>query len=63
MERLGRWAYDNPKFLIANLAIGGRYPQSVNGVSEPYPGLPQSTVDLIQTVKAVIVVDWVRVTR
>ena len=50
-------------FLIVNLAIGGRYPQSVNGVSEPYPGLPQSTVDFIQTGKAVIVVDWVRVTR
>jgi beta-glucanase (GH16 family) len=63
VERLGRWAYDNPKFLIVNLALGGRYPQSVNGVSEPYPGLPQSTVDLIRAGKTVMVVDWVRVTR
>jgi beta-glucanase (GH16 family) len=63
VERYGRWAYDNPKFLIVNLALGGQYPQSVNAVAQPYPGLPQSTVDLIAADKAVMVVDWVRVTR
>jgi beta-glucanase (GH16 family) len=63
VERYGRWAYDNPKFLIVNLALGGQYPQSVNGVAQPYPGLPQATVDLIAADKAVMVVDWVRVTR
>ena len=63
VERYGRWAYDNPKFLILNLALGGQYPQSVNKVAEPYVGLPQSTVDLIKSDKAVMVVDWVRVTR
>jgi len=63
IERYGRWAYDNPKFLIVNLALGGQYPQSVNGVAQPYVGLPQSTVDLIAADKAVMVVDWVRVTR
>jgi hypothetical protein len=47
VERYGRWAYDNPKFLILNLALGGQYPQSVNKVAEPYVGLPQPTVDLI----------------
>lgn len=61
VERYGRWAYDNPKFLIVNLALGGQYPQSVNKVAEPYVGLPQSTVDLVRADKAVMVVDWVRV--
>lgn len=63
VERHGRWAYDNPKFLIVNLALGGQYPQSVNKVTEPYAGLPQSTVDLIKADKAVMLVDWIRVTR
>ena len=31
--------------------------------AQPYVGLPQSTVDLIAADKAVMVVDWVRVTR
>jgi beta-glucanase (GH16 family) len=62
VEGYGRWAYDNPKFLIVNLALGGQYPQSVNKVAEPYVGMPQSTVDLIKADKAVMVVDWVRVT-
>jgi beta-glucanase (GH16 family) len=63
VERYGRWAYDNPKFLILNMALGGQYPQSVNKVAEPYVGLPQPTVDLITADKALMVVDWVRVTR
>jgi len=63
VERYGRWAYDNPKFLILNLALGGQYPQSVNKAADPYAGLPQSTVDLIAADSAVMIVDWVRVTR
>jgi len=63
VERYGRWAYDNPKFLIVNLALGGQYPQSVNKVAEPYAGLPPPTVELIKADKAVMVVDWVRVAR
>ena len=63
VEQHGQWAYDNPKFLIVNLALGGQYPQAVNKVTEPYVGLPQSTVDLIAADKAVMIVDWVRVTR
>lgn len=63
VERYGRWAYDNPKFLIVNLALGGQYPQAVNGVTQPYAGLPQSTVDIIEADRAVMLVDWVRVTR
>jgi beta-glucanase (GH16 family) len=63
VEQYGQWAYDNPKFLIVNLALGGQYPQSVNKVTEPYVGLPQSSVDLIAADKAVMVVDWIRVTQ
>ena len=63
VEQYGQWAYDNPKFLIVNLALGGQYPRSVNKITEPYPGLPQSTVDLIASDQALMVVDWVRVTR
>ena len=59
----GRWAFDNPKFLIVNLALGGGYPRGVNGVKGPYVGLPESTVRLIQSDSAAVLVDWVRVTR
>jgi cephalosporin-C deacetylase-like acetyl esterase/beta-glucanase (GH16 family) len=59
----GRWAFDNPKFLILNLALGGGYPRSVNGTKgPPYVGLPDSTVRLIRAGRAVVLVDWVRVT-
>ena len=63
VERYGPWAFDNPKFLILNLALGGVYPQAVNGAEVPYPGLPAATVDRIEAGEAVVLVDWVRVTR
>jgi beta-glucanase (GH16 family) len=63
VERYGRWAYDNPKFLILNLALGGNYPAAVNGVKAPYAGLPASTVALIERGEGTMLVDWVRVTR
>lgn len=63
VEKYGRWAYDTPKFLILNFAIGGQYPQSVNKVTTPYPGLPASTVDLLQAGEVEMLVDWVRVTQ
>lgn len=62
VERFGAWAYDNPKFLILNLALGGNFPKSVNKSAAPYPGLPDSTVRTIQNDEARILVDWVRVT-
>ena len=62
--RYGAWAFDNPKFLIVNLALGGGYPRSVNGAKgPPYVGLPDSTVQLIRRDGAAVLVDWVRVTR
>jgi beta-glucanase (GH16 family) len=62
VEKYGQWAYDNPKNLIVNLAIGGQYPRSVNHAETPYAGVPASTVDLIKADKAVMLVDWIRIT-
>lgn len=62
VERYGAWAYDNPKFLILNLALGGNFPKSVNKTAGPYPGLPDSTVQSIRGDVPRIEVDWVRVT-
>lgn len=62
VEQHGRWAFDNPKHLIVNLALGGAYPQGVNKVETPYPGLPQETVDLIKAGDVKMLVDWIRVT-
>lgn len=63
VEAYGRWAFDNPKFLILNLALGGTYPQAVNRVEAPYPGLPAETVAMIENGEGFVLVDWVRVTR
>jgi beta-glucanase (GH16 family) len=63
VEKYGRWAYDNPKFIILNFALGGGYPNGVNKVSKPYFGLSQSSVDKIKTGQAKMMVDWVLVTR
>ena len=63
VERYGRWAFDNPKYLILNFALGGGYPHAVNGAGPPHPGLPDATARRIQTGEAVVLVDWVRVTR
>lgn len=63
VETHGRWAFDNPKHLIVNLALGGAYPQGVNKIAAPYPGLPQETVDLIKADGVSMLVDWVRVEK
>lgn len=63
VEHYGRWAFDNPKFLIVNLALGGAYPVKTNGVKQPYNGIPQSTVDLIKNKNAKYLIDWVKVTK
>ena len=63
VEKYGRWAYDNPKHLILNLALGGGYPHGVNKTEKPYFGIPQATVDAINAGKADVLVDWVRVTQ
>jgi beta-glucanase (GH16 family) len=63
VEHYGEWAYDNPKFLILNLALGGAYPFKTNGIKDPYNGLPASTVELIKKGKAKVLVDWVLITQ
>ena len=61
VERFGAWAFDNPKHLILNLALGGDFPAAVNKVKTPYHGLAESTVKAIGTGEPRILVDWVRV--
>ncbi len=58
----GPWAFDNRKFLILNLALGGTYPFKTNGVQEPYYGLPEPTVELIKKEDVKVAIDWIRVT-
>lgn len=62
IERYGQWAFDNRKYVILNLALGGGYPRAVNGVASPYNGLPDATVQRIRADSAAVLVDWVRVT-
>lgn len=61
VEYFGPWAYDNSKYLILNLAIGGTYPFKMNGIVSPYRGLAEETVRAIQQDKVRMAVDWVRV--
>jgi beta-glucanase (GH16 family) len=63
VEKYGKWAYDNPKFLILNFALGGGYPNSVNKVKQPYYGLSQASVNKIKAGMAKVYVDYVLVTR
>lgn len=59
----GPWAFDNPKYLILNFAVGGIYPFKINGVKQPYYGLPNATLQLIKNNKSKMLVDWVKVTK
>jgi beta-glucanase (GH16 family) len=63
VEKHGRWVFDNPKFVIVNFALGGGYPEGVNHARQPYPGIPESTVDLVKKDQATYLVDWIRVTK
>jgi len=63
VEKYGRWAFDNPKFIILNFALGGGYPEGVNKVKSPYPGLSESSVNKIKAGNAKVFVDWVLVTK
>jgi beta-glucanase (GH16 family) len=61
VEHYGRWAFDTPKFVILNFALGGAYPLKTNGIRQPYEGLPAETVSRIQLGELAMHVDWVRV--
>ena len=62
-EHYGRWAFDNPKFIILNFALGGGYPAAVNKIKTPYYGLSQASVNKVKKGTAKIWVDWVLVTK
>lgn len=63
VEHYGRWAFDGPKFIILNLALGGAYPAKTNGVKLPYNGIPDATMADIRDGKGRVVVDWVLITQ
>lgn len=63
VEKYGRWAFDNPKFIIVNFALGGGYPNGVNKITSPYFGLSQQSVDKVKARQAKTLVDWVLVTK
>lgn len=53
-------ALDSAKYVVLNLAVGGGYPATVNGVRAPRLGLPDATLEQIRRGEAVVLVDWVR---
>jgi beta-glucanase (GH16 family) len=63
VQNFGQWVFDNPKYIILNFALGGNYPYKINGVREPYFGLPEETVQAIRQDKVSVWVDWVKVSR
>jgi beta-glucanase (GH16 family) len=63
VEHFGNWTFNNSKFLILNFALGGAYPVKINGVKEPYNGLPASTVELIKNNESKMIIDWIKITK
>ncbi|MDB5440257.1 MAG: hypothetical protein JWM33_2684 [Caulobacteraceae bacterium] len=65
VEKYGVWMFDNQKYLLLNLALGGQYPQGRNKTpaTAPYPGIPAETVDLIKSGKGRMLIDWIKVTK
>jgi hypothetical protein len=59
----GTWAFDNPKYLILNLALGGIYLYKMTGVTSPYYGMSQQTLQSVMAGNGKVLVDWVRVTQ
>jgi beta-glucanase (GH16 family) len=58
----GTWAFDNPKYLILNLALGGIYPYKMSGIDSPYYGMDDRTFRSVQAGRGRTLVDWVLVT-
>ena len=59
----GPWAFDHDMHLLLNVAIGGVYPFKINGIRDPYYGVPADTVESIRAGRVRMLVDWVRVAR
>ncbi|HEX8628638.1 MAG TPA: LamG-like jellyroll fold domain-containing protein [Catenuloplanes sp.] len=56
------WAFDDPQFLLLNVALGGDYPARYHP-GQAYRGLPPATIDLIRKGGGRTLIDWVRVDR
>lgn len=63
IEYFGSWVFDEPKYIILNIAVGGGYPYKINGIKKPYFGLPEETVQAIQKNEVRFMVDWVRISH
>ena len=61
VENYGAWAFNQPKYLILNFALGGAYPFKTNGIKKPYNGVPADTVKRIKAGEVTMEIDWVRV--
>lgn len=61
VEFFGPWAFDEEKFLLLNLAIGGTYPLKTNGIRSPYLGVGREAVEAVADGRARVLVDWVEV--
>jgi beta-glucanase (GH16 family) len=59
----GAWAFDNPKYLILNLALGGIYPFKMTGITTPYNGMSADTLRSVKAGHGKVLIDWVKVTE
>lgn len=62
VEFFGSWEFDDDKFLILNVALGGTYPYKTNGITDPCYGLAAGSVDAIADDRVRMLVDWIHVT-
>ena len=60
VETLGLCRFDNQKHILVNVALGGLYPFSVNGIRIPYSDLPEETIQLMRREEIRMLVDWVK---
>ena len=60
-EFFGSWAFDDEKYLILNVALGGTYPYKTNGIDSPYYGIGAETAERIGDDDVRMLIDWVRV--
>lgn len=63
IKYFGQWVYDQPKYIILNFALGGGYPYKINGVKQPYFGLPDETVQAIRRNEVRFMIDWIRISH
>ncbi len=61
--KYGKWAFDSNKFLVLNYALGGAYPQKINGIKNPFYGLSAPALEAVKNNKARMYVDWVKITQ